>query len=70
MGNVQFYQPPKAAGTSKDGQPAVSSLHLFTALGPSEKGERTLLNLDRIENLDMTGLPLFDAAEDTVLLIV
>lgn len=58
MDNVQFYQPQKAAGTSKDGQPAVSSLRLFSPLGPSKKGKGTLLNLDQIENLDMTGLPL------------
>lgn len=58
MNAVQFYQPLKAAGTRKDRQPALSSLRLFTALGPSEKGKGTLSNLDQIETLDMTGLPL------------
>lgn len=55
---VQFYQPPKAVGTRKHKQPAVSSLHLFAAFGPSEKEKGTLPNLDQIENLDVTGLPL------------
>ena len=58
MDNAQFYQPPKAAGTRKDGQTAVSGLRPSTALGPSEKGKGILLNHDQIENLDMTGLPL------------
>ena len=55
MDTAQFYQPPMAAGTRKDGQPAVSGLRPSTALGPSEKGKGTLLNHDQIENLDMTG---------------
>lgn len=70
MDNVQFYQPSKAAGICKDGQPAVSSLRFFMALGPSEKREKTLLNLNRIKNFDMTDLPLFDTTEGTILLIV
>lgn len=57
MDTAQFYQPPKAAGTRKDGQPAVSGLRPSTALGPSEKGKGILVNHDQIENLDMTGLP-------------
>lgn len=70
IGNVQFYQSPKAVGTSKDEQPAISSLCPFTTLESSKKGEKTFLNLDWIKNLDMTSLLLFDAAKDTVLLIV
>lgn len=58
MNAIQFYQPPKIAGTRKDRQPAVSSLRPFTALGPSEKKKGTLPNLDQIENLNMIGLPL------------
>lgn len=46
MDTAQFYQLPKAASTRKDGQPTVSSLRPFTALGPSEKGKGTLLSLD------------------------
>lgn len=58
MDTAQLYQPTKAAGTRKDGQPAVSGLRPSTALGSSEKGKGILLNHDQIENLDMTGLPL------------
>ena len=58
MNTNQFYQPLKAAGTRKDGQPVVSGLRPSTALGLSEKGKGILLNYDQIENLDMTGLPL------------
>lgn len=58
MDNIQFYQPSKVAGIRKDEQPTVSNLRLFTALRPSKKGKKTHLNLDQIENLDMTGLSL------------
>ena len=58
MDTAQFYQPPKAAGTHKDGQPVVSGLRPSTALGPSEKGKGIILNHNQIENLDMTGLLL------------
>ena len=64
MNTNQFYQPLKAAGTRKDGQPAVSSLRPSTAhgesnnptaLGPSKKGSEILQNYDLIEILDMTA---------------
>ena len=58
MDTAQFYRPPKAADTRKDGQTVVSGLRPSTALGPSEKGKGILLNHDQIENLDMTGLLL------------
>ena len=57
MDTAQFYQPPKAAGIRKDGQPVVSGLRPSTALRPSEIGKGILLNHDQIEHLDMTSLP-------------
>lgn len=58
MDIAQFYQLPKISNTRKNRQHTVPCMHLFTGLGLSEKKKKILLNLDQIENLDMTDLPL------------
>ena len=66
MDTVQFYQPAKAVGQRKNGQPATSSLRVPMAcgsgntppfVGPDSEWSGILQNCDLIEIVDMTGPP-------------
>ena len=65
MNNVQFYQSSKTAGLLRNGQPATTSLSLFTArlkgndpkaFGSGKISSGSLQSYDLVEILDMTDL--------------